>query len=286
MIGSVLSEFLYTSSNLTGLVSMNSFRMFCSTNSMQENMILSGLKQRRMIIFLSLSSHLVSHSAGNGAFSGIGDMYHLCHSFGECVIDAERPVKTSGICLSSSVMLSQAAAVIQAACGFGGWSARSSTVPPRKKNDQSSCVMPASAILSLTHICSDSKSLCLSNSDMQAFLYTDKVCSFMMLWIRSWNGLSLLEMIESLNSFLYQLSENWYIGSILFKSERTKNKALACLPQGLKASRASSIRFMVCSADSSDCLTSSDVFLELSSVLTSSISSIRDTLLVESMLRI
>ena len=46
---------------------------------MHAKIILSGRSQRRMIIFLSFSSHLVSHSAWRGAFSGIVALYHLCH---------------------------------------------------------------------------------------------------------------------------------------------------------------------------------------------------------------
>jgi hypothetical protein len=86
-------------------------------------MALSGLRHLRTIIFLSLSSHLVSHSPGRGAFSGSGlvERNHLYHSLGLSVIALEMPTKASGSSFSNSVMLSQAVDVIQSKGGLGGY---------------------------------------------------------------------------------------------------------------------------------------------------------------------
>lgn len=53
------------------------------------------------------------------------------------------------------------------------------------------------------------------------------------------------------------------MGSILFNSFNTKNNIDAYFPQGLKVSLVSSILFIVCSAYSRFCFTSSDFSLEV-----------------------
>jgi len=80
-----------------------------------------------------------------------------------------------------------------------------------------------------------------------------------------------------LKSFLYQSKLNWYIGSILFKSARTKYRTDACFPIGLNISHASLIFFIVCSAYSNVWVTFSEISFELCNVFASSASSIKLT---------
>jgi len=137
-------------------------------------MTLSGLRHLRTIIFLSLSSHLVSHSPGNCAFSGSGlvERNHLYHSLGLSVTALEMPVKVAGSIFSSSVILSQAVVVIQSNGGLGGWVDLSITSPPLRKNVHSSSLISPSDIFSFTHIERLSSNLCFSKSERHACLYT------------------------------------------------------------------------------------------------------------------
>jgi len=135
-------------------------------------MTLSGRMHLKTIIFLSLSSHFVSHSPGNYAFSGSGfvERNHLYHSFGLRVTALAIPVNVAGSIFSSSVMLSQAVVVIQSKGGLGGWVDLSITRPPLRKNVHSSSLISPSDILSFTHICKLNSSLCFSNNERQACL--------------------------------------------------------------------------------------------------------------------
>jgi len=91
----------------------------------------------------------------------------------------------------------------------------------------------------------------------------------------SWLTVSFDSIIEASNNFLYQSSENWYIGLILLKSLRTKKRTAARFPQLRKPSRVSSILFMFVSALSSSVLTLSEVSFDCCSWITSSSSSRR-----------
>lgn len=161
------------SDRLAGLLDINS-QLFIpvETQCRIAKHTLSGLKHLRIIIFLSKSSHLVSHSPGSCASSGIGlsELNQWCHSLEFRLTAAGRPEKVSGNNLSSSVMLSQAVSVIQSIGGFGGQPFLSRTVPPRRKKSYSKGLIFPSTIWSLTNIQSDSSSLCLSNRERQAAL--------------------------------------------------------------------------------------------------------------------
>lgn len=141
---------------------------------------LSGLKHLRIIIFFSKSSHLVSHSPGNCASSGIGlsELNQCYHSLALRFTAPGRPAKESGSNLSSSVILSQAESVIQSCGGFGDWPFLSKTVPPRRKKSYSLGLIFLSTICSFTYIWSAKRSLCRSKSERHAELYTLSLWTF------------------------------------------------------------------------------------------------------------
>lgn len=132
----------------------------------------SGRKQRKMIIFFNRSSHFVSHSPGSCASSGIGlsELNQCYHSLKLRLTAAGRPANASGSNRSASVTLSQAWRVNQSYGGFGMLPLRSRTVPPLRKKSYSLGLILPSAICNLTNICKARSSLCLSNSDRQAWL--------------------------------------------------------------------------------------------------------------------
>jgi len=109
---------------------------------------------------------------------GLSELNQCYHSLALRFTAPGRPPKVSGNNLSNSVTLSQAYSVIQSCGGLGGWPFRSRTVPPRKKKSYSFGLILPSTICSLTYIYRDNKSLCLSNNDLHAALYTLSLCIF------------------------------------------------------------------------------------------------------------
>ena len=88
--------------------------------------------------------------------------------------------------------------------------------------------------------------------------------------------------MESKNKSMYASSENWYIGSTLARSYRTKYRIAARTEHGRYSDDASSICTDVVSAILSDSVTSSEVVFEAFRVLMSSMLSSSDPVAFES----
>ena len=79
--------------------------------------------------------HLLSQSPGSGVASGLGDVNQTFQSRWPCSNADAMPMKPGT--LSSTTMLSHVGGSIQSGHGFGRWSERSTTTPPKQKKSNS-----------------------------------------------------------------------------------------------------------------------------------------------------
>mmetsp|Transcript_48474 Transcript_48474/g.115308 ORF Transcript_48474/g.115308 Transcript_48474/m.115308 type:complete len:249 (+) Transcript_48474:491-1237(+) len=183
MSGAVLVESTYAASRSKGGGSTNLGPRLLATNEDTANTTRSGRRKRIRRMRCS-SLHLFSHSPGSGASSGVGFLYHLCQSWVFCS-NADEIFRMLASRESISVRLSHAASGIHSGAGFGACTDLSTSPPPRRKNWYSSRLILDARCRILTHIWSEKRSLCFSNSDRQMFRYTAAVWKVLRCFIRS-----------------------------------------------------------------------------------------------------